>query len=220
MSGLNIMTVYGTRPEAIKMAPLIAGLRDHPDLHQVVAVTGQHREMLDQVNHLFGVTPDYDMDLMRSGATLSQLASRMLTATGDLFTATRPDAVVVQGDTSSAFSAALAAFYQQIPVIHLEAGLRTGDMYSPFPEEANRRLTTTLAKLHLAPTPTSRRNLEREGIDPGHHRRYRETRSSTPCRRLRAWRSSSPTRAWRRPSVQAAGSSWSPATAVNRGARR
>ena len=149
------------------MAPLIAGLRDHPDLHQVVAVTGQHREMLDQVNHLFGVTPDYDMDLMRSGATLSsQLASRMLTATGDLFTATRPDAVVVQGDTSSAFSAALAAFYQQIPVIHLEAGLRTGDMYSPFPEEANRRLTTTLAKLHLAPTPTSRRNLEREGIDP------------------------------------------------------
>jgi UDP-N-acetylglucosamine 2-epimerase (non-hydrolysing) len=166
VSGLNIMTVYGTRPEAIKMAPLIAGLRDHPDLHPVVAVTGQHREMLDQVNHLFGVTPDYDMDLMRSGATLSQLTSRILTATSDLFTTTRPDAVVVQGDTSSAFSAALAAFHQQIPVIHLEAGLRTGDMYSPFPEEANRRLTATLAKLHLAPTPTSRRNLEREGIDP------------------------------------------------------
>ena len=98
MSGLNIMTVYGTRPEAIKMAPLIAGLRDHPDLHPTVAVTGQHREMLDQVNHLFGVTPDYDMDLVEVEAqTLSQLASRMLTATGDLFTATRPDAVVVRG---------------------------------------------------------------------------------------------------------------------------
>ncbi len=166
MNARTVMAVYGTRPEAIKMAPLIAGLRDHPGLRPVVAVTGQHREMLDQVNQLFDITPDHDLDLMRPGATLPQLSSRILTATSDLFSLAAPDAVVVQGDTSSAFMAALAAFYQRIPVIHLEAGLRTGDLDAPFPEEANRRLTAPISALHLAPTATSRANLEREGIAP------------------------------------------------------
>ncbi len=162
----RIMTIYGTRPEAIKMAPLIGALREHPALQPIVAVTGQHREMLDQVNQLFGIVPDHDLDLMSHGATLPQLSARALLATSELLEETAPDVVVVQGDTSSAFVAALAAFYQRIPVVHLEAGLRTGDIYSPFPEEVNRRLTAPIAALHLAPTSTSRRNLEREGIDP------------------------------------------------------
>ncbi len=162
----RIMTIYGTRPEAIKMAPLIGALREHPDLQPTVAVTGQHREMLDQVNDLFGIVPDHDLDLMLHGATLPQLSARALLATSELLEETRPDVVVVQGDTSSAFVAALAAFYQRVPVVHLEAGLRTGDIHSPFPEEVNRRLTAPIATLHLAPTPTSRRNLEREGVDP------------------------------------------------------
>ena len=161
----RIMTIYGTRPEAIKMAPLIRALREHPDLEPVVAVTGQHREMLDQVNELFGIVPDHDLDLMAHGATLAQLSARALLATSDLLEANRPDVVVVQGDTSSAFVAALAAFYQQIPVVHLEAGLRTHNIYSPFPEEVNRRLTAPIAALHLAPTATSRGNLVAEGID-------------------------------------------------------
>lgn len=167
MSARTVMVVYGTRPEAIKMAPLIAELHRHPRLRPVVAVTGQHREMLDQVNDLFDITPDHDLDVMRPGATLSELASRMLTAAGDLLGSARPDAVVVQGDTSSAFIVALAAFYQRITVVHLEAGLRTGDLDAPFPEEGNRRLTAPITALHLAPTGTSRANLEREGIAPG-----------------------------------------------------
>ena len=166
MSGRTVMAVYGTRPEAIKMAPLIAELRRHPDLCPVVAVTGQHREMLDQVNQLFDITPDHDLDLMRPGAGLAELAGRTLTATSHLLGSARPDAVVVQGDTASAFFAALAAFYHRIPVVHLEAGLRTGDLDAPFPEEANRRLTAPITALHLAPTATARANLEREGTDP------------------------------------------------------
>jgi len=160
------MVVYGTRPEAIKMAPLIRAIEDHPALHAVVAVTGQHREMLDQVNDLFGIVPEHDLDLMVHGATLADIASRALIATDRLVDEVRPDAVVVQGDTSTAFVAALAAFYHHVPVIHLEAGLRSGDITSPFPEEANRRLTAPLTSLHLAPTSTSRANLEHEGIDP------------------------------------------------------
>jgi UDP-N-acetylglucosamine 2-epimerase (non-hydrolysing) len=161
------MTIYGTRPEAIKMAPLIAALRAHPSLRPIVAVTGQHREMLDQVNALFDIVPDFDMDLMSKGATLTQIATRTLAASSELIEAVRPDVVVVQGDTSSAFTAALAAFYHHIPVVHLEAGLRTGNIYSPFPEEINRRLTAPISALHLAPTSTSRANLEAEGIDSG-----------------------------------------------------
>jgi UDP-N-acetylglucosamine 2-epimerase (non-hydrolysing) len=160
------MVVYGTRPEAIKMAPLIQAIDAHPHLEAVVAVTGQHREMLDQVNDLFGIVPDHDLDLMVHGATLAELSSRALLATSELVEEVRPDAVVVQGDTSTAFMAALAAFYHSVPVVHLEAGLRSGNIASPFPEEANRRLTAPLAALHLAPTSTSRANLVNECIDP------------------------------------------------------
>ena len=163
----SVMTIYGTRPEAIKMAPLISALRKHSSLRPIVAVTGQHREMLDQVNALFDIVPEFDLDLMSKGATLTQIATRTLTASSELLERVRPDVVVVQGDTSSAFTAALAAFYHQIPVVHLEAGLRTGNIYSPFPEEVNRRLTAPISALHLAPTSTSRANLEAEGIDSG-----------------------------------------------------
>lgn len=149
------------------MAPLITALAAHVQLSAVIAVTGQHREMLDQVNSLFDITPDYDMNLMIPGATLPQIMTRTLAATSELLEATHPDVVVVQGDTSSAFAAALAAFYQRIRVVHLEAGLRTGNIYSPFPEEVNRRLTSPIATLHLAPTPTARSNLRGEGINPG-----------------------------------------------------
>lgn len=162
----RVMVVYGTRPEAIKVAPLIKRLGEHPRLLPVVAVTGQHREMLDQVNDLFGIVPEHDLDLMVHGATLGDLASRSLAAVSRLLEQDRPDAVVVQGDTSTAFVSALAAFYLKIPVVHLEAGLRSGNLASPFPEEANRRLTAPLAALHLAPTATSRGNLVHEGIDP------------------------------------------------------
>ena len=160
------MLLYGTRPEAIKVAPLIAALRDHPALEPVVAVTGQHREMLDQVHATFGITPHHDLDLMVHGAGLAQITATTLTATSELLRSHRPDLVVVQGDTTSAFAAALSAFYARVPLVHLEAGLRTGDNDSPFPEEGNRRLVAPLAALHLAPTLTSRRNLEAEGIDP------------------------------------------------------
>ena len=161
----RIMVIYGTRPEAIKVAPLILELRSHAKIEPIVAVTGQHREMLDQVNNLFGIKPEHDLDLMVPGATLAELSSRALASTSAILVEEKPDAIVVQGDTSTAFIAALAAFYQQIPVIHLEAGLRTGDLYSPFPEEANRLLTSRIARLHLAPTSTSRENLVREAID-------------------------------------------------------
>jgi len=160
----RIMIVYGTRPEAIKVAPLILGLQGHSALTPVVVVTGQHREMLDQVNDLFGIKPDHDLDLMVHGATLAELSSRALASVSKAISDEKPDAVLVQGDTSTAFIAALAAFYQQIPVIHLEAGLRTGTIGSPFPEEANRVLTAQITDLHLAPTSTSKANLLHERI--------------------------------------------------------
>ena len=161
----SVLVVYGTRPEAIKVAPVILALRGHPTITVRTAVTGQHREMLDQVNDLFGIVPDHDLDLMVPGATLADLSSRTLQRLAAVLETERPDAVVVQGDTSTAFIAALAAFYAQIPVIHVEAGLRTGDLASPFPEEGNRQLIGRLAALHLAPTETSRSNLLAEGID-------------------------------------------------------
>jgi len=162
----TVAVIYGTRPEAIKMAPLVSGLRAHSGLDPVVVVTGQHREMLDQVNELFGIVPEHDLDLMVHGATLAELSSRALLDVSTLLQQIRPDAVVVQGDTSTAFVAGLAAFYQQIPVVHLEAGLRSGDITSPFPEEANRRLVAPITGLHLAPTATARGNLIAEGIKP------------------------------------------------------
>jgi UDP-N-acetylglucosamine 2-epimerase (non-hydrolysing) len=160
----KVMIIYGTRPEAIKMAPLVRVLDAHTGIQPVVAVTGQHREMLDQVNQLFGIRPDHDLNLMVPGAGLTDLAARTLAATGELIQRVSPDVVVVQGDTTSALLSALAGFYLEVPVVHLEAGLRTGDLAAPFPEEGNRRLTAPISTLHLAPTATSRDNLLREGI--------------------------------------------------------
>lgn len=162
----RVMVVYGTRPEAVKVGPLILALEASPDFTPIVCVTAQHRQMLDQFNGLFGIVPDYDLDMMRPKQTLTHVATRALEGLEQVFEQVTPDAVVVQGDTSTTFAAALAAFYQRVPVVHVEAGLRTGDRYSPYPEETNRRLTTQLSSLHLAPTSTSRANLLREGVDP------------------------------------------------------
>lgn len=158
------MPVYGTRPEAIKMAPVVAAARSSEKLGVVVTVTGQHREMLDQVNALFGIEPDHDLDVLAQRQTLVEVTTRTLQGLTRVLRDVRPDAVVVQGDTTTSMAAAVAAFYERIPVVHVEAGLRTSDVYSPFPEEMNRRLTTRLAALHLAPTPGAARNLVCEGI--------------------------------------------------------
>jgi len=163
---LRVMLVYGTRPEAIKLAPLVAAMRDDERFNPIVVVTGQHREMLDQVHEFFGIVPDDDLDIHSPGQTLTQITNRCLQGVGQAIEAHRPDAVVVQGDTTSAFAAALAAFYHEVPVLHVEAGLRTGDISSPFPEEANRRLISQVTALHLCPTTTSRDNLLRENTDP------------------------------------------------------
>ena len=160
----TILIIYGTRPEAIKMAPVVARLAQSPRLQPVVAVTGQHRAMLDQVNQLFGITPKHDLDIITSRQTLESITIKSLAGVSEVISAERPDAVLVQGDTTTCFAAALAAFYQQVPVVHLEAGLRTNERYNPFPEEMNRLLTTQLASLHLAPTDTSRTNLEKNGV--------------------------------------------------------
>ncbi|MGB2556067.1 non-hydrolyzing UDP-N-acetylglucosamine 2-epimerase [Cellulosimicrobium cellulans] len=161
----RIMTVYGTRPEAIKVAPVIKALEESPDFESVTVVTGQHREMLDQVNQLFGIVPDHDLDIMSHGQTLAQIFARVIEGLDPILEKEKPTAVIVQGDTSTSTAAALAAFYRQIPVVHLEAGLRSGNIQSPFPEEANRKITTQIAALHLAPTETSRANLLAEGVD-------------------------------------------------------
>jgi UDP-N-acetylglucosamine 2-epimerase (non-hydrolysing) len=160
----RIMVVYGTRPEAVKVAPLILALARSRDFIPLVGVTAQHRSMLDQVNAVFGITPDFDLDIHRPGQTLSDITVRALRGVQDLVAGQRPDAVVVQGDTTTVFAAALASFYEKTPVVHLEAGLRTGDAYSPYPEEINRRLATRLSGLHLAPTATSRANLLAENV--------------------------------------------------------
>ncbi|MHA7133484.1 non-hydrolyzing UDP-N-acetylglucosamine 2-epimerase [Oerskovia turbata] len=161
----RIMTVYGTRPEAIKVAPVIKALEASDAFESVTVVTGQHREMLDQVNELFGIVPDHDLDIMSHGQSLTQIFARVIEGLDPILEKEAPAAVVVQGDTSTSTAAALAAFYRQIPVVHVEAGLRSGDIHSPFPEEANRRITTQIATLHLAPTETSRANLLAEGVD-------------------------------------------------------
>ena len=161
----KVMVVYGTRPEAIKVAPLIKELQNSDVLEPIAVSTGQHREMLDQVNGWFGITPDADLELMRPGQTLSQLASRILDKLPGVLAEHKPDAVVVQGDTATVAMAAIACFYEQVPVVHLEAGLRSGNLMSPFPEEANRRLAGQVAALHLAPTVEARANLLHDGID-------------------------------------------------------
>lgn len=162
----SIMPIFGTRPEAIKMAPIVSALQESPLFRCVVTVTGQHREMLDQVNELFGIVPDHDLNILQQGQSLSAIMTRTIDGLEKLFAHTRPDAVVVQGDTTTSTAAAIAAFYHGIPVVHVEAGLRSGDLLSPFPEEANRKITSQITRLHLAPTSTSRANLLAEGINP------------------------------------------------------
>ena len=161
----KVMVVFGTRPEAVKLAPIILALRDSEHFAPFVAVTAQHREMLDQVNELFGIEPDADLDIMRPRQSLAEITTRALSGLDELVARERPDALMVQGDTTTTFAGALAAHYHQVPVVHVEAGLRTFDRYSPFPEEMSRRLTTQLTSLHLAPTPASCTNLLAEGID-------------------------------------------------------
>lgn len=160
----TVAVVYGTRPEAVKMAPIILALQRDPRLQVQVVVTGQHREMLDQVHATFGIEPTDDLDIHAAGQTLTQITTRSLAGLEPIFAKLAPDAVLVQGDTTTTFAAALAAFYGRIPVVHLEAGLRTLNPYSPYPEEINRRLTTQLTTLHLAPTSRSASNLLANGV--------------------------------------------------------
>ena len=161
---MKVLTVFGTRPEAIKMAPLVKHLETVAGIDSSVCVTAQHRQMLDQVLELFQIRPAHDLNVMRPGQDLTSITSEILQAIGTVYDAVRPDIVLVHGDTSTTFAASLAAYYQRIPVGHVEAGLRTGNLYSPWPEEANRRLTGALAELHFAPTATSRDNLLRENV--------------------------------------------------------
>ena len=159
------MLVFGTRPEAIKMAPLVKEFQKNPEHFQtIVCVTGQHRQMLDQVLELFEITPDYDLDIMKAGQDLYDVTSRVLIGMRDVLKEAQPEVVLVHGDTTTSTAAALAAFYQQIPVGHVEAGLRTHNIYSPWPEEMNRQLTGRIATYHFAPTPLSRENLLSEGV--------------------------------------------------------
>jgi UDP-N-acetylglucosamine 2-epimerase (non-hydrolysing) len=164
---VKVVFVFGTRPEAIKLAPIIKTLKNNDERFlPKVCVTAQHREMLDQVLQVFGITPTYDLDIMQANQTLFEVTARGLKGLQQVLEAERPDCVLVQGDTTTTFIGALAAFYFKIPVGHVEAGLRTADKYHPFPEEGNRRLTSHLADLHFAPTETARDNLLREGISP------------------------------------------------------
>ena len=164
---LKLMTVFGTRPEAIKMCPLVLEMRKYPEYIQpIVAVTAQHREMLDQVLDLFGIVPDYDLNIMTSGQTLYDVTTRALMGLKPVMEEAKPDMVLVHGDTTTTFAGALAAFYAQIPVGHVEAGLRTGNKYSPYPEEMNRKLTGAMADMHFAPTATSKGNLLKENVNP------------------------------------------------------
>lgn len=162
----KIMLVFGTRPEAIKMAPLVKEFQKHPETFQtIVCVTGQHREMLDQVLHLFDIKPDYDLNIMKQGQDLYDVTSRVLLGMRDVLKEANPDVVLVHGDTTTSTASALAAFYQQIPVGHVEAGLRTHDIYSPWPEEMNRLITGRIATYHFSPTALSKQNLLDEGIN-------------------------------------------------------
>ncbi len=165
MEKLKVMSVFGTRPEAIKMAPVVLELCKQPEIKSIVAVTAQHREMLDQVLSLFDIRPNFDLNIMSEGQTLFDITGRALTGLDRVFGAAEPDVVLVHGDTTTTFAGALAAYYHQIEVGHVEAGLRTQNKFSPYPEEMNRRLTGALADLHFAPTPTAKENLLREGVD-------------------------------------------------------
>ncbi|MGE6539060.1 non-hydrolyzing UDP-N-acetylglucosamine 2-epimerase [Bacillus luti] len=163
---LKVMTIFGTRPEAIKMAPLVLELQKHPEkIESIVTVTAQHRQMLDQVLNIFGITPDFDLNIMKDRQTLIDITTRGLEGLDKVMKEAKPDIVLVHGDTTTTFIASLAAFYNQIPVGHVEAGLRTWDKYSPYPEEMNRQLTGVMADLHFSPTAKSATNLQKENKD-------------------------------------------------------
>ncbi len=161
---LRLLSVFGTRPEAIKMAPLVLALEVDPRFHHQLCVTGQHREMLDQVLHLFGLNPAHDLNIMQPGQSLAGMTTAILQGMEHVLAEARPDVLLVHGDTTTTLAASLAAYYQRIPVAHIEAGLRTGNLYAPWPEEANRKLTGVLAALHFAPTEGARKNLLAEGV--------------------------------------------------------
>lgn len=164
MGKIKIMTVFGTRPEAIKMAPLVKELQKYDQIDSKVCVTAQHRQMLDQVLEIFNIVPDYDLNIMQARQTLTGITARAIEGLYEVFTATSPDMVLVHGDTTTTFAASLAAFYAKVKVGHVEAGLRTYDKYSPYPEEMNRKLTGAIADLHFAPTMSNRENLLKENI--------------------------------------------------------
>lgn len=165
----RVLLVFGTRPEAIKMAPLVKEFQKYPEKFEtIVCVTGQHREMLDQVLHIFEIVPDYDLNIMKQGQDLYDVTARVLMGMRDVLKEAQPDVVLVHGDTTTSMAAALAAFYQQIPVGHVEAGLRTHNIYSPWPEEMNRQITGRIATYHFAPTPLSKQNLLAEGVKEEH----------------------------------------------------
>lgn len=164
MKKIKVCSVFGTRPEAIKMAPLVKELQSREELDAKVLVTAQHREMLDSVLELFDITPDFDLNIMKHGQTITDITTRVLHGVGEIFEQERPDLVLVHGDTTTTFAAALASFYQKIAVGHVEAGLRTGNIYSPYPEEMNRKLTGSLATYHFSPTVMNVENLLRENI--------------------------------------------------------
>lgn len=166
MPKLKIMTVYGTRPEAIKVAPVIKALEGSKNFESIPVVTGQHRQMLDQVNGVFSIVPAHDLKIMAEGQSLNGILSKVVAGMETVYANYCPDVVIVQGDTSTAMGAALAAFNRKIPVVHVEAGLRSGDINSPFPEEANRRIISQISTLHLAPTQRAQETLLREGFDP------------------------------------------------------
>jgi UDP-N-acetylglucosamine 2-epimerase (non-hydrolysing) len=162
----RILSVFGTRPEAIKMAPLVRAIQSTSELHGIVAVTAQHRQMLDQVLELFDIAPDFDLDIMKPNQDLFDVTSRVLLGLRDVIREAKPDVVLVHGDTTTCFAAGLAAFYLQVPVGHVEAGLRTGNLQAPFPEEANRTLVGRIARYHFAPTDGAKQNLLKENVDP------------------------------------------------------
>ena len=164
---IKVCSIFGTRPEAIKMAPLVLEMKNYDEIESMVVVTAQHREMLDQVLNAFGIVPDYDLDIMEKSQTLSKITSKAMLGLEEVFAKDRPDIVLVHGDTTTTFAGALAAFYAKIDVGHVEAGLRTGDIYSPYPEEMNRLLVSKIAAMHFAPTIKNAQNLESEGVVKG-----------------------------------------------------
>ena len=165
MNKLKVMTVFGTRPEAIKMAPLVLELQKRDEIESIVCLTAQHRQMLDMVMDMFGITADYDLNIMRERQTLAGITTRALSGLDDVMREAKPDVVLVHGDTTTTLAGSMAAFYNQIKVGHVEAGLRTYDKYSPFPEEMNRRITGVIADFHFSPTISNKRNLLRETVD-------------------------------------------------------